>query len=377
MGCGVFAVPCAEAVDGRAELELRQQQLKDRIGHMQAELTKNVATRNHVETEVREAARGVARTARRIDQLHRAVRQAEAQQRTLEQRRGTLNDSIRRQREQLAQQLRAAYVTGRVDYIKVLFNQQDPAKAGRVLKYFDYYHAHRARQVEALQAEILEVNVLETTLAQHKDTVTRRLTDLQQERTALDQQLEHRQQLLVKFDTSVAAQGQALVHAREDIAQLERLLANLRLALVAKPTPENVTHPPIAQGKGRLSWPVSGQVQAEYGRPRNQGGLKWTGILIAAPEGTPVRCVAGGQVVFADWMPGYGLVLIVDHGQGFLSLYGYNHTLVKEAGDRVEADETIATVGRGTAMDTTGLYFEIRRDGKPTDPRGWLASRGR
>ncbi len=343
---------------------------------LQTELAKNVAIRNQNEEKVRAAARDVARAARRIDHLHRALRHDESELHTLEQRQRALTNEISNQRTQLARQLRATYQTGGLNYMKVLLNQQDPAKLGRVLTYYNYYNAHRIGQVTRLQTEIQEAHGLERAILQRKDAIARRLTELQTERMTLNRQLEHRQQLLVKMNNQVRAQGQELGQIREDGAQLERLLASLKEALAVNPPTEPAPATARAPGKGHLHWPVQGQVQAEFGRPRNAGGLKWSGVFIAAPEGTPVRSVASGHIVFADWMPGYGLVLIIDHSHGILTLYGYNQTLVKEVGDHVEADETVATVGRGTATETTGLYFEVRNDGKPTDPRRWLAARG-
>jgi septal ring factor EnvC (AmiA/AmiB activator) len=180
--------------------------------------------------------------------------------------------------------------------------------------------------------------------------------------------------LLAALEREIGAKDRRLKALVEDEARLQRVLATLRRALADLPRGFDAEKPFPTQ-RGHLPWPASGSVKAAFGARRGVGELKWNGILIAAPEGRAVHAVHRGRVAFADWLRGFGLLMIVDHGDGYMSLYGHNQHLLKEVGEWVEAGEAVASVGASGGRAESGLYFEIRHDGRPVDPVRWLARR--
>jgi septal ring factor EnvC (AmiA/AmiB activator) len=190
------------------------------------------------------------------------------------------------------------------------------------------------------------------------------------QRDALETSRRERGELLADLNRDIHNTKQRLSQLKEDEQSLQELVKRLRRALAEIPSPRGPGKS-FAQLKGRLRLPAEGAIAARFGMPRQVGQLKWQGILIDAPDGADVNAVAAGRVVFADWLRGFGLLLIIDHGDGYMSLYGYNQGLHKNVGDSVKAGELIATVGNSGSHSQSGLYFEIRHQGSPVDPLLW------
>ncbi|ROR34218.1 murein hydrolase activator EnvC family protein [Inmirania thermothiophila] len=277
-------------------------------------------------------------------------------------------DTVGRHRALLRRQLRAAFAAGRAERVKLLLEQDDPGRVARMLAYHRRLARARARELERLQAEIARLAEAERRLAEE----VRRLEGLQAaaaaRRDALAASRAARAALAAEIERSVRARGQELAQLRADAERLEALVRSLR---EAPPLAEG-ERVPFARLRGRLRWPLSGRVLARYGSPRRGGGPQWRGLLIGARTGAPVRAVSHGRVVFADWLRGYGLLLIIDHGDGYMSLYAHNDALYKETGEWVEGGEVVAAVGASGGRREPALYFELRRDGEPLDPAGWL-----
>jgi murein hydrolase activator len=185
----------------------------------------------------------------------------------------------------------------------------------------------------------------------------------------LDRSRAERGALLAELDTSIEADGGELVRLRDEERRLVDLVTELGALLAAFPVDSEEPFPRL---RGRLAWPVTGDIAGEFGRPRG-GGLRWNGMLLSAPEGAAVRSVYHGRVAFADWLQGLGLLMVIDHGDGYMTLYGHNDALLKEPGDWVRPGEAIGEVGRTGGRADPALYFEIRHRGEPVDPRAWIA----
>jgi len=283
---------------------------------------------------------------------------------------------LRTQRTTLAGQLRAAYAMGRREYIKLLLNQEDVATAGRIVAYYDYFNRARVKRIDAIADTLQKLQTVEQAIV-HK---TEELEELRTEQSARKRELEAgrkaRGAILAKLDREIRDDTQRLQRLVDDERRLNQLLEGLQPLLSDLPS-ELGDRQPFPKLKGALAWPSGGRLLARYGAPRKLGKLKWSGVLIGAREGEGVHAIYHGRVAFADWLRGFGLLLIIDHGDGYMSLYGQNQSLHKNVGDWVEAGDVIARVGSSGGARRTGLYFEIRHNGKPTNPATWCKSRRR
>ena len=287
-----------------------------------------------------------------------------------------LNGKLKTQRQSLAEQVRTAYGIGHQQQVKMLLNQQDPAEMGRVMVYFDYLNRARKQQISEFLGSIAEKQRLEdelkTALQDHRESLNKRK---KQESSLLSQRLK-RNQLLARLERKISNQEKNLSELEGSRNRIENLLMSLGELLADIPPGPSDTQP-FKQQKGKLPWPASGPFLATFGEPRKQGGLKWNGVLISTAHGSPVRAVSHGRVAFADWLQGFGFITIIDHGEGYMSLYGHNETLIKQAGDWVNAGDVIATSGDSGGQPMPGVYFEIRSRGKPINPGGWCSRKAR
>jgi septal ring factor EnvC (AmiA/AmiB activator) len=239
-----------------------------------------------------------------------------------------------------------------------------------MLVYFDYYNRARTARIEAVAADLTKLAELETATS----LVEADLAELEASQTtevaALERARDERRAAVAKLDAELRDDTGAAAKLKDEERRLTEVVR--RLAELAAGFPVD-TEEPFARVKGKLSWPVEGRLAGDYGQPRGAGPVKWTGMLIETTAGTPVRAVYHGRVAFADWLQGLGLLMIVDHGGGYMSLYGHNEALLKESGDWVEPGETIAQVGDSGGQTRPGLYFEIRYNGEPVNPHSWVA----
>jgi len=279
--------------------------------------------------------------------------------------------ALLQERTALAGQLRAAYMMGREEPLKLLLNQQDPLHAGRLYIYYSYFSRARADQIAQIQGHVQHLDELDGQLAQQQSELTELKAAQQQELQRLEHARNDRQTVLASFNAAALTREQGLARLRVQQADLERLLKELDHSLKTVPPPDNVTA--FGRARGRLPWPVSGRVTAQFGTKR-ASGVSWEGVVIATERGAPVTAVAAGRVVYADWLPGLGLLEIIDHGEGYMSLYGHNDRLLKAVGEPVAAGEAIAAAGDTGGRASPELYFEIRRGGKPVDPAPWFRS---
>jgi septal ring factor EnvC (AmiA/AmiB activator) len=287
-----------------------------------------------------------------------------------------LNRQLKKQKFILGEQLRAAYALGAQQNMKMLLNQQDPAEMGRIQAYFDYFNKARETEIQQFIQSIDSKQQQELELAQSLNTQKEALdTRKKQERTLQKQRLK-RNQLLAQLNEKIANQEQTLTGLESSRNKIEDLLRSLGQLLADIPaTPGDKK--PFKQQKGLLPWPVKGPFLAHFGQSRNQGDLKWKGVLIGSSYGNPVHSVSHGRIAFSDWLQGYGFIIIIDHGDGYMSLYGHNESLFKQTGDWVNAGEVIATTGDSGGQPDPGLYFEIRSRGKPIDPFQWCTHKSR
>jgi septal ring factor EnvC (AmiA/AmiB activator) len=273
-------------------------------------------------------------------------------------------------RQDLASELRAAYLISTVEPLKLLLNQQDPARAGRLFVYYSYFSRAHAREIDRVNAELGAIGRLDQELAAEEAHLQELETERHARLSELEQARLQRTQVLANLQVESRNRVQSLERLQRQKAGLEKLLHDLERVVPSYPTNGQDA---FSRLRGKLAWPVSGRVVTHFGDIR-AGGIKWDGVRIATERSSPVRAVSDGRVIYADWLAGLGLLAIVDHGSGYLSLYGHNERLLKAAGDHVAAGEPIAAAGDSGGEDSPELYFEIRKAGKPIDPRPWFTA---
>lgn len=365
------AVVAEKDYDRRAQ-ELDR--LRAQIKQVQTELERERARQGDVSGELR----GIDQNINRI--IGRLRRLDEQQQVKLERaaalRREFAAEEARVEQHKrfLARQLVTAYAMGREAYLKLLLNQEDPARLDRALVYHRYLQRARAEHISAALAQISRLRVIEDALKEELSALEAVRGQQEQEQAGLRTARAEREQALVRIEQVIASKGQQLNRLQGDEAQLRRLLDELRNALADIPDTRHKERP-FKERRGDLGWPLEGELAVRFGDDRGVGQMRWSGLVIEAQSGATVRAVSAGHVVFADWLRGMGLLLILDHGDGYMSLYGHNEAIYKEAGDWVQPGEVIAVVGASGGRRKPGLYFEIRAGGKPVDPLEWLRPR--
>ncbi len=291
----------------------------------------------------------------------------------LEAQRSTLTKALGTQREALAALLRSAYALGHDEELKLLLQQEDVGRIARVMAYHRYFQRARVERIDGLLADLRALADVQTAIeAKNADLNATRAE--QQARVAdLERERGERATLLADLETRVKDQQARLATLGKDEKGLLDLIERLRDVFADIPRQLDGSAP-FASRRGAMGWPAAGRLVAGFGG-RDASGRRLSGLLIGAEAGSDVRAVGHGRVAYADWLKGYGLLLIVDHGDGYMSLYGYNQALLKDVGDWVAPDESIAQAGATGGQSTPALYFELRRQGQPIDPKPWLRAR--
>lgn len=354
------------------ERDAQLQAVRKEIKALESRLAGQTAQRDENARALRSAEVEAAVAARKLAELRAQARAQQSQQRTLGEETKRANARLASEREALGGQVRLSYMNGREELFKLLLSQESPASLGRMLVYYDYFNRERSQRIGAVSAEVGKLRELSS----ERDRVAAELAQLETaqaaEAASLVASRDERKVAVAKIDAGIASSTTAMTKLRADEKRLAELVVQIREMMAGFPVD---TEQPFGTLKGKLAWPVQGRLAGDYGQPRGGGPVKWSGVLLEASQGTQVKAVYRGRVAFADWLPGLGLLLIVDHGGGYLSLYGHNEALLKEPGDWVEPGESIAQVGDTGGQARPGLYFEIRHDGEPVNPHPWIATK--
>jgi len=364
-----LVLPAASAPkDPEADLRRVQQ----RIGELQQAVRDDLARRDKLAVKLRATEEDVAAARRRLDEVRERIRESDRRLQEIEAERQRQVRRLEDQREELAAELRAAYMTGREEHLKLLLSQQDPAALGRMFTYYSYFGRARAALIMEIEQAVGRVESLAAAQGAEREILAGLEQDRVRELASVDAARARRQQALAGVQGQIRSNKDTIAALKREAQALERLVRDLRRALEQAPAPSGQ---PFERVKGRLPWPVAGQIVAGFGQPRG-GGLKWNGVLIATERGTEVRAPYAARVVYSDWLPGLGLLMILDHGGGYMTLYGHNEQLYKGLGEAVAAGEVIATVGDSGGQSRPELYLEVRKGTVTQDPRGWFRGRG-
>jgi septal ring factor EnvC (AmiA/AmiB activator) len=362
------ALPLSATPESDAQ-QAQLQALQKRISGLRSQIDSTSGERSELTLSLQESEQKIGRLARRLRVMDGRLERQRERLAGLHDEQAEQADALAEQREALTRQVRAAYAMGRQERIRILLNQQDPATVSRMMVYYDYLNRARAQKMTVIRRHLDELLATESQIRDEEQTLTDLLDEQRAELAALTRSQESRQQIVAQLTRDLQDQGRQLDRLQSDERDLKALIRGLEEALADIPA-EPVQKQPFAGLRGRLPWPARGTIVRSFGTPK-LGNLQWDGVMIAAPEGREVRAVHHGRVAFADWLRGFGLLLIVDHGDGFMTLYGHNQSLFKEAGDWVEVNEPIALVGTSGGRERAGVYFGIRHEGRPINPAKW------
>lgn len=361
------ASPCSAAEDPAPEEQLAE--INTAIEQIEEWLNSAANNRSDLERALREATQAIDSATTEIASNETAIAEVEQQLETLTQRSAELEQARDEQQELVKRALRASYMSGQESYLKLLLNQEDPALSGRMLRYYSEFNDTRLSQIQAFRSTLTELAATTTGIERASQELFDRQTELENQLASLNESRTTRSALLEELDSDIASRSNELEQLTEDRARLEELIEQIADAIASIPPPEQLT--PFSQARGNLPWPVEGSRLNVFGAAYSDGNLHRQGIVLAAEPGTPVRAIHPGRVVFSDWLRGSGLLVVVDHGEGYMSLYANNQTLIKRTGDWVNRNEALATAGTNGGLDRPGIYFEIRHDGQAQDPADW------
>lgn len=320
--------------------------------------------------QLRDIERGIGQLSQQISAVGEQISSKKSELTALQATRLKHQKQLSRENDYLAEQVYTAFTLGRQEKVKLLFSQQDPQRLQRNLVYYQYFSNARVSLIEGVQANIDKIIETETLISDARQALEKNQQTLKSQKSKLDKDKSKRKNIISSLDLQLKQEGGHLTKLEDDAKQLQNVIDSIQEIFDEAPEIE-VSRQPFAERKGKLSWPVKGTLRKLFGRNKPLSDLRWQGVIIEAPSGRYVRAISHGRVAFADWLRGLGNLIIIDHGNAYLSLYGHNESLFKAAGEWVETGDVIGSIGNSGGQEKTGLYFEIRRKGKPQNPTRW------
>ena len=359
--------------------------LRTRIATMQREIDKTSESKSEAADALRESERGISDSNRKLAELAEQLRAADKKLNGLQTQEQQLGNNLDTQQAQLGKLLYQQYLGGKQEYLKLLLNNQNPNQASRDLQYYEYIARNRATWLAALRGNLAALNAASMATREQRTELKSLRAEQAAQKTTLEKKQRSRQQMLVKISQQLRLQRREINRLQRDENRLAQLVEKLT-KMLAQPKSKSLFRndnlpdnrfdgSPFVQLKGKLTLPVKGEVTNQFGTQRPDSTVQWKGLFLRTSAGQAVKAVAAGRVVFADWLRGFGNLLIVDHGNGYMSLYGNNETLYKQVGDVLRGGDTVAAVGNSGGNENSGLYFELRHESKPLDPMKWLATK--
>lgn len=405
----IFALawPLAAGANQAERKQSELDALKKRLQALEQDFRKNQASRKEAVDELRESERAISATVRQLRELDGERQRTQGELAALRQQSDELSERIRAQQVHLADALKGVYLRGQGDALKLFLNGGNPNQTARDMRYLSHLSRAQHELIDRLREDVARLEALQQQTAQKSDALAQVQATREAEQKKLQAERAAREQVLQKLSVEIRQQQRQIANLKRDEQSLTQLVERLNRALAqqaareaararaaqqqARPRqPDAVARPrgpvgvntetpvpfrsgqPFSRLKGALRLPVAGELTNRFGAPREDGGVSWRGLFIRAAQGTPVKAIAAGQVVFSEWLRGFGNLIIVDHGEGYMSLYSNNESLYKRVGDRVEPGDAIATVGNSGGQPEAGLYFEMRHQSRPINPLQWV-----
>lgn len=416
IGCALFALALSSTLAIAANKSEKPKEklnnIHERIESLTKELGKTKEAHADAADALKESEKAISETNRKLYELQQEQKKHSETLQALQTQKAGIENTIEGQKNQLSKQIYQQYLHGQQNYLQIILQEKDPSALSRQLQYFSYIAKARENLIQSMQSNLSQVTKLNEQTVDALEDVVNLKNKQQSERKNLETQKQAHSKVVEKLSSQISAQRNEIEKLKRDEKSLSQLVE--RLARAPKPTPQKPTQAskpastshesstnkpepearpqqPLATNeslpsnafdggnfeslKGKLNLPVRGEVTNKFGNSRQDTGLTWKGLFIKSTEGNEVKSVANGRVVFADWMRGFGNLIIVDHGGGYMSLYGNNQALLRKMGDTVKGGDTIASVGNSGGNDTSGLYYELRSHSKPLDPMSWSVLR--
>lgn len=360
---------CSLCALAQADTTPSVQALEKKLESLSKSLKSDATSQDSLEMTLKKIDISIAETSEALRQSNAQIIHTQKALHVLNMEQTAAKNELFLQKGRLIAQIKATYLSGHAPFLKMLLNQQDPHVFSRLMTYYRYFNAEQHEKVQKIQAQLEAVAARETlivkTLTDLKALQQQQLAQLNAKKAEQSQ----RTQVLAALNSEIEKKGDQIKVIKADVAKLNRIVQSLD----RKP---NRAAQSLAQYRDTRAWPVKGQVVHAFGAPSETASGRHNGVFLSAAEGSPVTAVHSGEVVYADWLRGYGWLVIVDHGDHDMSLYAYNQTLYKKAGDTVKSGELLARVGKSGAKPDPGLYFELRRYGKAIDPLAWIKQQG-
>ena len=389
--CALLALACNAAhADKKQDLE----QLRERIEQLQRDLVKSEESRSEVADALRTSEKAISEVNRNLLTLGRSQAMLNQSLKGLARRISANRADSAQQKELLERLVRHRYMHGNTDGLRLMLEGRDASEAERQTRYLAYISRARAGMIARLAANGTELAELQTATQAQQQELAANAEDQKKARAALQSERATRQKVFNKIKNDISKGRREIGRLKRDEDRLSKLIDQLARTIAKRRqdrTEDRKSGSTVGKGevidniadaalagkvfqtlKGKLKLPVRGELQGRFGSPREEGGVTWKGLFIKSDHGREVHVVADGQVVYADWLRGYGNLLVIDHGGGFMSLYGNNESLLKQVGDSVQSGETVASVGSTGGALESGVYFELRHEGKPFDPMKWV-----
>ena len=360
----------AEGIDSKQLSERHLKKLRDDINDLQAFLKKAQDDHKGLVTSLRKSDEEVAKMSKQVESLKKALQEERDRLKKLKAEQASLSKSQHKQQRVLNDIILASYKLGQEPQLKMLLNQQDPAQVSRNLNYLQYFNAAHQNEIDQYRTTLNELSQVQHKIETREASLQTNLSELKRTHAQLKQTQKQQQAHANALDKKIQGSGQQLSRLQQDRQNLMELLGKVEEVFL--PYERNKESRPFKQLKGKLPSPINSRAQKLFGQWQPNGKQRWQGWIYPEQTGSEVFAVHHGRVVFSDWLRGFGLLTIVDHGQGYMTLYARNQALLKSVGDWVETGEVIANVGRSGGFEDTGLYFEIRHKGEPQNPKRWL-----
>lgn len=394
LGCLLPGISWAGAKAEQSKEDLNR--LHERIEALKKELDSTKEAHKDAADELKQSEKAISETNRKLYELSKQHKQNRNTLAGLQQQKLQIETTVKEQQDLLGAQLYQQYLHRQQGYIQIVLQQQDPGAIARQLHYYSYVSKARAALIASMQQNLGKIARLNDETANALKALTELKQKQEEERRELQAQKNERNKVLKQLSAKINSQRGEISKLKRDEKRLSQLVERLS-RIIPKSAPSkrskkpNSASEPVGRNdslptnafdggnfaalRGKLSLPVRGEIANRFGDSREDTGVSWKGLFIRSAEGNDVKSIASGRVVFADWLRGFGNLLIVDHGDGYMSLYGNNQSLLKRVGDTVSGGDTIASVGNSGGNEASGLYFELRHRSKPLDPLGWSAIR--
>lgn len=371
-----LALPLPYSATASAEQQVTPAQveaLRKQIAGIDRWLERAERDQSELERTLSQAEQDISRLTRERRELQTRARQQENRLQTLQREEAELDRNLNAQRDALRSHLRGAWMEGHAPAIKVLLNEADPEQIARTMTYYEYLSGDNLRRLEAFNESLRALRVARQQVLEARTELSRLESQVAERQRSLETRRQERQRTLAALQQDIRERRSERSGLQADRERLERLLREVEEAIASIPAPNETS--PFRQRRGNLDWPADGRVVARFGGTMAQGHLRRNGVLLNTDEEAEVKAVHHGRVVFSNWLRGFGLMTIIDHGEGYMTLYGHSSSLLSTPGDWVQAGQVIALAGRTGGTEDPAIYFELRHQGKPQNPEPWLRRR--